>query len=133
MSILKRLLSRIGLRTNRHPRSHKNIQLRLRVSQIAQSEGRPEREIVTKLMFAGLNKYDSIEAIEPKWESLSKREKTVAILIEKGKTNQDIAKYLSIDVRTVETHVAHIIAKFGVQKKHEVRHMLGVIKKQHWM
>ena len=125
MSIWKRMLSWIGLRTNRHPRSRKNIQLRLDVSRIAQSEGRPEREIVSEFLVAGLRHYYSRKKILPKWEALTPREKQVAILIDKGKTNQAIAKYFSISIRTVETHVAHILKKFGVKEKHEVRHMLG--------
>lgn len=133
MSIWKRLLSKIGLRTKRRPRSRTNAQLRLRVSQIAQSEGRPEREIISQLLVAGLHKYYSVKEIKPKWESLSKREKEVAILIDKGMTNPEIAKHLSIGIRTVETHVAHILEKFGVNEKSEARHMLGIIKKHHWI
>lgn len=68
-----------------------------------------------------------------KWESLSPRQKEVAILIEKGMTNEEIAKRLSISNETIKTHVANILRKFNVNEKSEVRHMLRVMKKNHWI
>lgn len=45
---------------------------------------------------------------------LTQRELDVVKLLFEGYTNKQIAKSLSIAIRTVETHVAHIFAKLGV-------------------
>jgi DNA-binding NarL/FixJ family response regulator len=133
MSIRKWFLSLIGLRTDTRSRSPKNTNVRLQLSQIAEREGRPEPEIVTQLLVAGLQKYYSRQEIMPKWESLSTRQKEVAILIEKGMTNEEIAKRLSVSNETIKTHVAAILRKFKVHDKSEVRRMLGVMKTNHWI
>jgi DNA-binding CsgD family transcriptional regulator len=133
MSIWNWLLSWIGLRTDTRSRSSQNTKIRLQVSQIAEREGRPEPEIVTQLLVAGLQKYYSRMEVMSKWESLSPRQKEVAILIEKGMTNEEIAKRLSISNETIKTHVANILRKFSVNEKSEVRHMLRVMKKNHWI
>ena len=41
-------------------------------------------------------------------------------LLALGHTNQEIAKLLSISVRTVETHRAHIVHKLGVKTSAEI-------------
>jgi len=133
MSIWNWLLSWIGLRTDTRSRSSQNTKIRLQVSQIAEREGRPEPEIVTQLLVAGLQKYYSRMEVMSKWESLSPRQKEVAIFIEKGMTNEEIAKRLSISNETIKTHVANILRKFNVNEKSEVRHMLRVMKKNHWI
>ena len=133
MSIWKWFLSLIGLRTDTRSRSPKNINVRLEVSQIAEREGRPEPDIVTQLLVAGLQKYYSRQEIMPKWESLTARQKQVAMLIEKGMTNEEIARRLSVSVETIKTHVATILRKFNVHDKSEVRQMLGVMKTNHWI
>jgi two-component system nitrate/nitrite response regulator NarL len=45
---------------------------------------------------------------------LSPREEEVLRLIAEGQSNKEIAKCLSIGVRTVETHREHIMAKLGI-------------------
>jgi DNA-binding CsgD family transcriptional regulator len=48
------------------------------------------------------------------WDSLSPTEATVAVLIGEGMTNAQIATRLVVSPRTIETHVAHVLAKLGV-------------------
>jgi DNA-binding NarL/FixJ family response regulator len=48
---------------------------------------------------------------------LSVREREVAALLAEGKTNRQIGQQLFIGVRTVETHVARILAKIGVDSR----------------
>ena len=45
---------------------------------------------------------------------LSQRERDVLLLLAAGHTNREIAAALSISVRTVESHVRHLLAKLGV-------------------
>jgi DNA-binding CsgD family transcriptional regulator len=53
-----------------------------------------------------------IEAASP--GPLSRREAEIAELVGRGLTNRQIAADRHISERTVETHVAHIMAKLGV-------------------
>jgi DNA-binding CsgD family transcriptional regulator len=48
---------------------------------------------------------------------LSKREYEVASLVVEGCTNSQIADRLYVSIRTVETHLSHIFAKFGVSSR----------------
>ena len=44
---------------------------------------------------------------------LTRREQDVAVLVARGMSNSQIAASLVISVRTVETHVQHIMDKLG--------------------
>jgi predicted ATPase/DNA-binding CsgD family transcriptional regulator len=61
--------------------------------------------------------------------SLTPREREILYLVADGRTNQDIADALSISLRTVQTHVANILAKLGLNSRaavaaYAVRHGL---------
>jgi DNA-binding NarL/FixJ family response regulator len=53
-------------------------------------------------------------------ESLSSREREVLQLIAEGNTNASIAEKLSLSVRTVEAHRAHIMAKLRITSQAEL-------------
>ena len=53
-------------------------------------------------------------------EPLSEREREVLRLLALGHTNQEIARMLSISVRTVETHRAHLVHKLGLKTRAEI-------------
>jgi DNA-binding CsgD family transcriptional regulator len=53
-------------------------------------------------------------------DSLSRREREVALLASRGRTAAQIAKRLVISERTVETHLASIYVKLGVASKVEL-------------
>jgi DNA-binding NarL/FixJ family response regulator len=76
--------------------------------------GRPLAPRVTEAL---LNHMQSKQAIEK--ASLSAREKEVLDLISTGKTNNDIADYLYISVRTVKFHVSSIFSKLKVKNRTE--------------
>ena len=44
---------------------------------------------------------------------LTPRQRDVLVYLRKGFSNRAIARALAIDVRTVESHVAHLLAKTG--------------------
>jgi DNA-binding NarL/FixJ family response regulator len=53
-------------------------------------------------------------------DALTAREREVAILIGKGKSNQEIADTLIVGYRTVETHVSHILSKLGFNARTQI-------------
>ena len=132
MSIWQRFLYLIGLRPKPGPRYYElSESLHITLSTLAEHEGRPEDELIPDLLAAGLDQYFTRQRILPKWASLSPREKDVAMLIQKGYTNDKIAKRLSISVETVKTHVANILRKFDVTSKSDLRHILRVLQFYH--
>jgi len=53
----------------------------------------------------------------PPPEALTAREREILTLLAAGLTNVEIAQRFTISARTVETHVARVIAKFGVNSR----------------
>lgn len=51
------------------------------------------------------------------WANLTRREDDVLRLLVSGKTDREIAAALVLSVRTVESHVRHILAKLGVPSR----------------
>ena len=136
MSIWERFLHLIGKRpkTKSSPRTFElSESLHLTLSTLAQHEGRPEHEFASDMVAAGLKQYFLREKLKPKWQSLTPREKDVARLIQKGLTNDRIAQRLLLSPETIKTHVANILLKFGVRKKSDLRHMLGVLDLFHYI
>ena len=51
---------------------------------------------------------------------LTRRERDVAALVARGQSNSQIAASLVISVRTVETHVQHIMDKLGYSSRAQI-------------
>src|SRR5688572_22485551 len=127
MSIKSFFLKLIGKRPKPTPSPRKfelSESLQVKLSELAQHEGRPEQEFTSDLVAAGLKQYFLREKLKPKWQSLTPREKDIARLIHKGFTNEQMAKRLSLSPETIKTHVANVLLKFGVKRKSDLRHML---------
>jgi two-component system response regulator TtrR len=59
------------------------------------------------------------------WAKLTPREAQVARLVAEGKPNKRIALDLApLELRTVETHRAHVFAKLGLSNSHELERFL---------
>ncbi|PYZ97707.1 DNA-binding response regulator [Alteribacter lacisalsi] len=54
---------------------------------------------------------------KPKHDELTRREKEVLSLIGKGKTNKEISEELFIGIKTVKTHVSHILTKLELDDR----------------
>ncbi len=129
MSILDFLLNLIGKRPDNSPRTYElSEDLKVMLTKLAEREGRPEHELTSDLVAAGLIQYLATDELRPKWKSLSAREKDVAKLISQGLTNRQMAAQLSLSTETINTHVQNIMRKFGVDSKAELRHILGVVR-----
>jgi DNA-binding NarL/FixJ family response regulator len=51
---------------------------------------------------------------------LTEREREVAILVAKGKSNREIADHLVVSYRTVETHVGAILSKLAFSSRAQI-------------
>jgi DNA-binding CsgD family transcriptional regulator len=54
------------------------------------------------------------------WESLTPTEAKIARLVADGRSNPQIAAELFLSRSTVQTHVSHILAKFGARSRMEI-------------
>lgn len=54
------------------------------------------------------------------WEALSRTEKKVIGLVQKGLTNPEIAAHLYVSPRTVQTHLYNVFKKVGVKSRQEL-------------
>ena len=57
---------------------------------------------------------------DPEIDQLTVREKEVLRLIARGYTYKEVAKRLSISVKTVETHVSAVLRKLQLSNRHEL-------------
>ncbi|MCX7278753.1 MAG: response regulator [Burkholderiales bacterium] len=65
------------------------------------------------------------QAAQALWAKLTPREVQVARLVAEGKPNKRIALDLApLELRTVETHRAHVFAKLGLSNSHELDRFL---------
>ncbi|MDQ0214342.1 NarL family two-component system response regulator LiaR [Oikeobacillus pervagus] len=71
-----------------------------------------EPEVTDKMMNQLRKKQD-----RPLHEDLTNRELEILLLMTEGKTNQEIADFLFIALKTVKTHVSNILSKLEVQDR----------------
>jgi DNA-binding CsgD family transcriptional regulator len=126
MSIWKRFLHRIGLRSNPGPRTYKvSESLHVALTTLAQHEGRPENEFAQEILAAGLTAYYSVDDLWKKWETLTPREKEVTALVCLGFTNRQAATRMSVTTETVKFHVSNILGKYGVKSRSQLQQLLA--------
>jgi len=61
-------------------------------------------------------------AVDPELDQLSSREREVLRLIARGYTYKEVAKELSISVKTVESHVSAVLRKLQLSTRHQLAH-----------
>jgi DNA-binding CsgD family transcriptional regulator len=71
-----------------------------------------------------------VPANTPALESLSPREREVAVLVHRQRTNREIAEELFLSEKTVQTHLRNIFAKLGVSSRVAVA--LAVQERGEW-
>lgn len=60
------------------------------------------------------------EVVDPELDQLSPREREVMRLIARGYTYKEIARRLTLSVKTVETHVSAVLRKLQLSSRHEL-------------
>jgi DNA-binding NarL/FixJ family response regulator len=60
------------------------------------------------------------EIAKREFGGLTERERQVAGLIARGRSNREIAKTLVVSERTVETHVGNILSKLGFDSRAQI-------------
>jgi len=96
-------------------------ELSAQLSLKARARGQTVGGLVTDLIARGLQQDGLRSQAEAALASLTPREQEVAWLTARGHTNPQIAEALIISPETVKTHVAHVLEKFGVRSKAELR------------
>ncbi len=126
MSIWKRLLYMIGLRSNPAPRTFQvSESMHVTLTTLAQHEGRPEDEFTQELLAAGLTAYYSVEELWKKWETLTPREKEVTALVCLGYTNRQAAARINVVPDTIKFHLHNILEKYGVKSRSQLQQLLS--------
>ena len=88
---------------------------------LAKREGRAPDDLIILLLNQGLDAYRQADSDHRSWEKLSAREKEVAALMCGGLTNRQIAARLVVSSETIKTHVSHLLRKFGLRSRRELR------------
>lgn len=57
-------------------------------------------------------------------DSLTDRERSIAVLVAQGRTNRDIAQVMCVSVRTIEGHVYRLYSKLGVSSRSQLALLL---------
>ncbi|WP_331755750.1 LuxR C-terminal-related transcriptional regulator [Streptomyces sp. NBC_01643] len=84
------------------------------------AEQTPDQIVAYALEEAADEGPDSSLADSPVVDPLTPREREIADLIVKGRSNKDIAAELVLSPRTVETHVEHVLTKLGFHSRTQI-------------
>lgn len=99
-------------------------QLAFRLRRAARARGQTAHALLFELLAHGLERESQRAEAEKTLQSLTPREQQVAWLILRGHSNYQISTALEISTETVKTHVRHILQKFGLHSKSDLRLML---------
>ena len=62
----------------------------------------------------------SAAALDPELSRLTPREREIAVLIVRGRSNREIAAELTLTLRTVETHMHNILGKLELTSRSQL-------------
>jgi DNA-binding CsgD family transcriptional regulator len=95
------------------------------LEQLAGDEKRGAAEVAAELLSGALLQRQAAGEHLVVWQSLSPREQQVAALACLHYTNRQIAASLVLSRNTVKTHLRHVLHKFGVHSRDELRRLLS--------
>jgi DNA-binding CsgD family transcriptional regulator len=105
--------------------AHVSLRNRLRAELARLAPGRPEA--APEICGAENPVADEGLDEQPSLQLLSGREREVAVLVSRGRTNQQIGRVLGVSHKTVETHLSRIFSKLEVCSRAEVANLVGRI------
>ena len=125
MNVVDHIFRTLGLRRNGRPSLVDNAELLALLTHLAAEEGRELAELVEELLYDAIaERHAAVENLEP-WQELTPREKQAAALACLGYTNLEIAERMVISSNTVKTHLRHVLRKFNVNSKSQLREVLA--------
>ncbi len=92
-----------------------------RVELLAEREKRAPDEVILLLLNQALEAQHSSDKTHRHWQALSPREKQVAALVCAGLTGRQAAARLVISPETIKTHMRHILRKFNLGSRRQLR------------
>ena len=95
------------------------------VRKLAHTQGCAEEDMILILLDQALQARQRNNRIHRCWESLSQREKQVAALVCSGLTGRQVAARLVLSPETIKTHVRHILRKFDLNSRQDLRNLLA--------
>jgi RNA polymerase sigma factor (sigma-70 family) len=98
--------------------------LALHLRRVARARDRSPQSLASDLITRGLEREVLRARTEQALVELTPREREVAWLAARGRTNRQIAQSLIISEETVKTHVHNALAKLGLRKKSDLRLLL---------
>jgi DNA-binding CsgD family transcriptional regulator len=94
------------------------------VQDLSVREGHPPDEMILLLLDQAVKTRRQMDRAHSGWESLSPREKQVAAYVCAGLTGRQVAAQLVLSPETIKTHVRHILRKFNLSSRLELRRLL---------
>lgn len=125
MTVFERLLHILGISRPLHPAVQVDQELITSLKTVAAEEDKPVNEVVQELLHYAVAERNTAVASLQLWEALTPREKQTAALACLGCTNHEIAEQMVISPNTVKTHVRHVLNKFNVNSKSDLRTILS--------
>ena len=121
MFLWERLLRALGYQRVRQVTFEARQDLLEAVQELADQESRLPEQVTTDLIRQALAQRRAAEFYVDRWQQLTPREQQVAALVCLNYTNHQIAARLTISPDTVKTHVHHLLAKFDLHRKADLR------------
>ena len=95
-----------------------------RLRRLARTWRQAPEALAAELLARGLEQQALRAHAEAVLDTLTPREQQVAWQALRGRTNRQIAEALFISSETVKTHIRHVLEKFGVRSKADLRLLL---------
>lgn len=103
------------------------------LEQLALEEQRSVDELAAELLWGAVSERHAAARNFRPWQELTPRERQTAALACLGHTNGEIAEMMVISTNTVKTHMRHVLRKFNVGSKSELRDVLAGWDFSEWL
>ena len=119
--------------SNPRPVLSLDVELLLMLEQLALEEQRGLDELAAELLWGAVSERHAAARNFQPWQELTPRERQTAALACLGHTNREIAEMMVISTNTVKTHMRHVLRKFSVSSKSELREVLAGWDFREWL